>query len=142
MANFTKSWHMEVGLNHVPAYQVSGVPFASGSIDAAHGATAGQAVEISFPYVTRWVKIINNDITASCKVGFSAEGLKTKRYFTVGEATAANQPSSTERLELKVSKLFLTGSTNIDIVAGLTTIPAGRTTTSFGPSWSGSSGVG
>ena len=139
MANFTKSWHMEVGLNHVPAYQVSGVPYASGSIDAKVGDTA---VEISFPYVTRWVKIINNDTTASCKVGFSAEGLKTKRYFTVGEATAANQPSSTERLELKVSKLFLTGSTNIDIVAGLTTIPAGRTTTSFGPSWSGSSGVG
>ena len=138
MANFTKSWHMEVGLNHVPAYQVSGVPYASGSIDARIGETA---VEISFPHVTRWVKIINNDTSNVCKIGFSAEGLKTKQYFTVGKG-AANQPSNTERLELKVSKLFLTGSSNIDIVAGLTTIPAGRTTTSFGPSWSGSSGVG
>ena len=34
MANFTKSWRAEVGLNHTPAYQVSGRPFASGSIDA------------------------------------------------------------------------------------------------------------
>ena len=139
MANFTKSWHMEVGLNHAPAYQVSGVPYASGSIDAKVGDTA---VEITFPHVTRWVKIINNDLTAACKVGFSANGIADKQYFTVGEAVAANQPTSSERLELKVSKLFLTGSTNIDIVAGLTTIPAGRTTTSFGPSWSGSSGVG
>ena len=139
MANFTKSWHMEVGLNHVPAYQVSGVPYASGSIDAKVGDTA---VEITFPHVTRWVKIINNDTTSSCKVGFSANGLADKQYFTVGEAVDGNQPSSSERLELKVSKLFLTGSTNIDIVAGLTTIPVGRTTTSFGPSWSGSSGVG
>jgi len=129
---------MEVGLNHVPAYQVSGVPYASGSIDA----TGVSAVEISFPYVTRWVKIINNDTSNICKVGFSANGIADKQYFTVGEAAAAKQPSGTERLELKVSKLFLTGSTDIDIVAGLTTIPAGRTTTSFGPSWSGSSGVG
>ncbi len=137
--NYKKSWHMEVGLNHVPAYQVSGVPYASGSIDAKVG---DSAVEISFPHVTRWVEIINNDVTASCKVGFSANGIAAKQYFTVGEAPAANQPNNSGRLELKVSKLFLTGSTNIDIVAGLTTIPASRTTTNFGPSWSGSSGVG
>ncbi len=137
--NYKKSWHMEVGLNHVPAYQVSGVPYASGSIDARVG---DSAVEISFPHVTRWVEIINNDVTASCKVGFSANGIAAKQYFTVGEAPAANQPNNSGRLELKVSKLFLTGSKNIDIVAGLTTIPASRTTTNFGPSWSGSSGVG
>ena len=57
MANFTKSWQMEVGLNHVPAYQVSGQPFASGSINAIATATA---TKISFPYVTRWIYVTNN----------------------------------------------------------------------------------
>ena len=31
MANFTKSWEAHIGLNHTPAYQVSGIPFASGN---------------------------------------------------------------------------------------------------------------
>ena len=30
--NFIKSWQAEVGLNHVPAYQTSGRPFASASV--------------------------------------------------------------------------------------------------------------
>ena len=34
MANYPVSWKMDVGVNHVPAYQVSGRPFASGNIDA------------------------------------------------------------------------------------------------------------
>ena len=34
MSNFIKSYQANVGLNHVPAYQVSGQPFASGSIES------------------------------------------------------------------------------------------------------------
>jgi hypothetical protein len=35
MAEFRKSYRADVGLNHVPAYQVSGRPFATGSVDVA-----------------------------------------------------------------------------------------------------------
>jgi len=140
MANFKKSWEAHVGINHVPAYQASGRPFATGSLDCTHG-NAPHAVY--FPYVTRWVQIINNDTSNVVKVGFSKRGLQAeKNYFTVGEAAATNQPSVSERLELKISELHITGSTNIDIIAGLTTIPSERTTTTFGPNWSGSAGVG
>ena len=140
MANFKKPWEANVGINHVPAYQASGRPFATGSLDCTHGPGPHA---VYFPYVTRWVQIINNDTANVVKVGFSKRGLDSeKNYFTVGEAADTNQPSISERLELKVSELHITGSTNIDIVAGLTTIPSERTTTEFGPNWSGSAGVG
>lgn len=135
MANFTKSWQMEVGLNHVPAYQVSGQPFATGSI------VATNATVVSFPYVTRWVTIVNNSTSAACKVGFSELGIAGTNYFTVGKGVTSI-PVTTERLELKVSEIWLYGSADVDIIAGLTSIPTSRTTTSNGSSWSGSAGVG
>ena len=58
------SWQMEVGLNHAPAYEVSGRPYASGGINPVDD----QCV-VNFPFVTRWVEIIN-DGSASLKVGF------------------------------------------------------------------------
>ncbi len=138
MANFKKSWVAEVGLNHVPAYQASGRPFATASLNCESG--SGHAVY--FPYVTRWIQIINNDTGNAVKVGFSRRGLDTeKNFFTIGKG-ATGQPTASERLELKVSELHITGSTNVDIIAGLTTIPSERTQTTTGPSWSGSAGVG
>ena len=139
MANFKKSWVAEVGINHVPAYQASGRPFATASLDTQHG-NDGHA--LYFPYVTRWVQIINNDTNNAVKVAFSDRGLSTeKNYFTVGKGSTG-QPTVSERLEIKVSELHFTGSANLDIVAGLTTIPSERTTTESGPNWSGSAGVG
>ena len=58
----------KVGLQNVGSYQVSGKPFASGSIDAS------TAVSIAFPSVTRWVQVINNDDKA-CRVGFSVQSI-------------------------------------------------------------------
>ena len=140
MANFKKSWMAEVGLNHVPAYQASGRPFATASLNCTLDGAGGHAVY--FPYVTRWVQIINNDTSNAVKVGFSKRGLDTeKNFFTIGKGDTG-QPTSSERLELKVSELHITGSTNVDIIAGLTTIPSERTQTTTGPSWSGSAGVG
>ena len=124
--NFTPSWHMEVGLNHTPAYQVSGIPFASGAIDA-----SSATVEISFPFVTRWVEVINRG-TTTLKVGFSANGLlalpggagpnppesdyKGNSYFEVLGS------GSSGRLEVKISKLYLNGGqgAKTSVVAGLT----------------------
>lgn len=138
MSNFIKSYQANVGLNHVPAYQVSGQPFASGSINAS------TAVKVEFPYVTRWIYVINHDNGASnhCRIGFSQTGVEGSNYFRIGPQSAAEGTQNTGRLELKVSEIWLSGSTSVDIVAGLTSIPASRTTTTDGTSWSGSSGVG
>ena len=136
MSNFIKSYQANVGLNHVPAYQVSGQPFASGSIDAS------TATKIEFPYVTRWIYVTNHDNSEHCRIGFSQAGVEGTNYLRVGPETGAEGTQSTARLELKVSEIWLSGSGEVDIMAGLTSIPTSRVTTDSGPSWSGSAGVG
>ena len=140
MANYKKSWHMEVGLNNVASYQVSGVPFASGGINC----SAGQGAKVvEFPYVTRWVTVVNNDITNEVRVGFSQAGVDGDNFFTVPNLGGApGLLAHSAPLELKVSQIWVSGSTNVDVVAGLTSIRSDRTSTANGPSWSGSSGVG
>lgn len=129
MSNFIKSYQANVGLNHAPAYQVSGQPFATGSINAS------TVTKIEFPYVTRWVYVVNRG-AADVRVGFSQAGVEGTNYFVV------KQSEDSQRLELKVSELWLTGSGVVDVIAGLTSVPSSRTTTDDGPSWSGSAGVG
>ena len=128
----------KVGLQHAGSYQVSGKPFASGSINAS------TAVSIAFPSVTRWVQVINNDDKA-CRVGFSTDGVTHHggtNFFTVA-ASGSSHP-----LELKLSQISLSGSNNVDIVAGLTYISVQSINNpNVSPSapyinWSGSSGVG
>ena len=129
------SWNLEPGLNNVGSYQSSGAPYATGNVDGKHGDRPG-GFEVEFPYVTRWFQVINND-TSSCKVAFSVSGMTgSHNYFTIKNGT------SSERLEMKVSSIWVSGSTSVDVVAGLTGIPSGRTATPSGPNWSGSSGVG
>ena len=133
MANFTPSWKMDVGINHVPAYQASGQPFAIAAIDCT------DATKVEFPYVTRWVQVVNKD--SAVRVGFSEIGVSGSNYFTLPSG------STSHVLELKVSQLWLYGPGNadaeVDVIAGLTSIPASRTAMdTTHPSWSGSSGVG
>jgi len=134
MAN--NAWKIEVGLNNVPAYQVSGRPYASGAINAT------SATYITFPYVTRWVYVVNTGAT-DCRVGFSQAGVEGTNYFTVGKKDNQTYMSSA-RLELKVTQLWFSGSDGaaIDVCAGLTSILSKRTSGSLGPSFSGSIGVG
>ena len=68
----------------------------------------------------------------------------SNNYFTVGKADLAGGHGMTDTgpLELKVSRIWLSGSNNVDVVAGLTGIPPERTNTSTGANWSGSDGVG
>ena len=105
------------GLGNVGSYQVSGKPFA----------TTVTTTTITFPSVTRWVKIINNH-NADTKVGFSALGVAGSNYFTVEQST------TTEPLELKVTELhFSVTNAAIQVVAGLTGIATG----SINNNWSG-----
>jgi hypothetical protein len=140
--NYRPSWKAEVGINYVPAYQVSGRPYASGTIDSTANTTEG--VKIEFPTVTRWVAVINNDVTNSVRVAFSQNGLKGGNHFTIGpKRDGSTARSSAEGpLEFKVSEIWISGSTDVDIVAGLTSIETAKCSGSSGTSWSGSIGVG
>ena len=140
MAN---SWNLEPGLNHVGAYQVSGAPFATGSINCAVDAQPMEGCIVNFPYVTRWIKVVNKDASNPVRVGFSISGVTGSfNFFEVGKASAANVYTDSGVLDLKVSSIVLSGSTAVDVVAGLTGIGVNRTKTSAGSNWSGSSGVG
>jgi hypothetical protein len=128
------------GVSHVGSYQVSGTPYATGSIDC----LTGGPKEIKFPFVTRWVVITNNDASNNLRVGFSANGVVGDNYFELGKADAADKTKVSPRLELKVTELHMSGATDVSIVAGLTNLPVQRVDnlSSDGTNWSGSAGVG
>lgn len=131
------------GLGHVGSYQVSGKPFVSGAIDLSSYTTG--PLEISFPSVTRWILIRNfdtdNSNTKQIKVAASANGFITGEYFRVNDDYRGTyiRKSQTPRLELKLTRIYLTGSsTKVDVIAGLT----GISTNTISNNWSGSEGVG
>lgn len=135
------SWQAEVGINHTPAYQVSGRPFASASVKYDNASTAQV---VSFPYVTRWWQIHNRGVS-DLRVGFSALGVAGTNYnyyLTVPPSSSAGFGKS-DMYEMKVSQLWLYGATagTCDVVAGLTTVPPRRTSGSLGKNFSGSVGV-
>ena len=126
------------GLNNVGSYQVSGIPYLSGGLYLTSGGS------LSFPYVTRWFQVVNKDVNNDLRIGFSALGVIGTNYYTIpkAEQNADGPTHNTGRLELKVSSIFISGSQDVDIIAGLTKIDRASTTTDTGANWSGSSGVG
>lgn len=125
----------KAGLNSVGSYQISGVPWATSSINAP--ANSSQPLEISFPTVSKFI-VVKNDSTGSVKlrVGFSSNGVKnTNNYFIL------NKGDSFEG-DLRITKLYLlsddSSTVPVTVVAGLT----GITADNLPNSWSGSAGVG
>ena len=152
------SWKLAPGLHNVGSYQVSGQPFAK-TVTAPVSGTAGV---VRFPQVTKWFQLepTSGSIHRSVRVAFSQNGLfgKGDYNFQLHASSSLCRP-----MELKVSELWFmsedSATFNIDVVAGLTGIPAGRastvhsasvnglwspdgTTEAGGPNWSGSIGVG
>lgn len=126
------------GLGNVGSYQVSGKPFLSGGIDVNAATVAGTPLEISFPSVTRWITVTNHDTSNDVKVAFSSTGFDTNNYFTVNKDGNDYGDTMTARLELKITKLYLTGAcTNCDVIVGLTGISSG----SIADNWAGSEGI-
>ena len=161
------SWKLPPGLNNVGSYQVSGKPFASGSIVAK--ASGSNAIVVRFPNVTKWVQISPRPDMASgrtLRVAFSENGLHGKGAgLPLGGYNFHLNISSSlcNALDMKISELWFMSddySTYIfDVVAGMTNIPASRTDTytsasvagfytvdgvqeTGGTNWSGSVGVG
>jgi len=123
------------GLGNAPSYQVSGIPFTSGSIDA-----SSAIKKVEFPTVTRWVVVQNHDVAADLYCAFSENALPSKggtNHFMIADA-AGQVYMSMPRMEIKVTEMFFEGSSDFDVIAGLT----GIVTSEILDNWSGSAGVG
>jgi hypothetical protein len=103
------------GLNHAGSYQVSGVPYVYGGLDASLG-----PISVAFPLVTSWITVHNGG-TVAVKLGFSEVGVAAGNYITIPAG------ETTECLYLKTKEIWLyEGDGNVDVLAGLTNIPSGR----------------
>ena len=142
MANF----QYKAGLHNVGSYQVSGKPFATGSIDCLSGEPGGRITVVKFPSVTSWVVVTNSDINPNAqgflRVGFSENGCEGNDDNSFLEVSGG---VTSPRLELKLSEIWLSGSSNCSVMAGLTFIGTDAVNNSAispnGTNWSGSTGV-
>ena len=132
----------KAGLQNVGSYQVSGRPFATGSIDTLKPTNSPAVVR--FPKVTRWV-VIGNDGGTDLHVGFSKNGVDK---LVTGESNYLIVPDGTvtQPLELKLTELWLSGSNKVSVMAGLTYIEIDainnvQVSPESGVNWSGSVGV-
>ena len=131
--------HPTPGVGAVGQYQTSGIPYATASVSVQNVLDGEGSTQISFPYVTKFITVINEHSGSSAKlrVGFSAAGASgtiDDNYFLLD-----NGESYTG--EFRVSKLFLAGhesNTTASVIAGMTGIPAAK----LQNNWSGTSGVG
>ena len=100
--------HPKAGPNSVPAYQLSGIPYVTGSTN---GTETIAKKQFDFPYVTRFA--------------FSTEGLDgtpttgQKNYFGIPGGQSVN-------LDIRCKTVYVTTTTGIEwsLCAGLTTIKA------------------
>ena len=128
------SYNYKPGLGNVGSYQVSGVPYVNGALNAT------SEVKLAFPSVTSWIVVSNADGSGVLKIGFSSLGLSANDNF-LELADEAVSP----RLEVKVTELYLLGSNNVSVMAGLTCIESININNSAvspsGSNWSGSLGA-
>jgi len=134
------------GIGNSAAYQVSGIPYATASIDVPF--LSEEPKELAFPQVTKFVTITNTKTGANVplRVGFSSLGVTgsanppvaggSDHYFVLD-----NGESYTG--EFRISKLYLLAdekgtNAQASVIAGLTSVPAAD----LPYNWSGSLGVG
>ena len=135
------TYNYRAGLGHVGSYQVSGTPFVTGGVDCT------VATRIVFPSVTRWVSVNNNDTDNQPRVGFSENGVNGSNYIMMGEASGgggAAKPAGNPAypMEIRVTELWISGSDDVDVIAGLTGIATNTINNGDvspdGTNWSGS----
>lgn len=104
----------EAGLNYVPAYQMSGLPYVSGS-----SVVDDTVSRIEFPFITKFIRIVNTSAPGSdLKVGVTHTGVAGTNFFVV----SGGQDSG--NIEWRVRDLYLSASGNVEVtvIAGLTGI--------------------
>jgi hypothetical protein len=106
-------WNVKTNQNHVPSYQISGLPYCETKVNA------GDSSFAELPRVSRWISI--STVGAAAKIFFIDEGdANSSQYFTIPANTMS------PRLEIRCTKVYFNqaaGAANsVSIVAGLTTI--------------------
>lgn len=105
------------GEGYVPAYQMSSTPFLTAS-----SVTLGQVKEIPFQTVTRFFTLKNVSASTSVlAVAFTENGLKASNsnYFLLSGSESFSGEFKTDRLFLS----GVAGTSNFNLIAGLTNIP-------------------
>ena len=132
------------GLGLTAAYQVSGKPFVTGGLDCS------EASRVEFPSVTSWIAVKNNGTNTPLRLGFSKLGVMGSNYVTIApqaSVTATSNKGADARMyDLKVTEVWLSGSSDVDVMAGLTYIETSQinnpSVSPSGSNWSGSLGIG
>lgn len=103
-----------------PAYQISALPYVSSSF-----ISSGQVHKYEFPYVTRFISVVNRGANAGDEiaVAFTENGLKSD----VGNYITLEQ-KDTVREEVRTTLMFVSCSSGTSvkyqIFCGLTNIPS------------------
>lgn len=128
------------GPGYVPSYQISGIPFITGSLLVPDN--TGEPLEVQFSHITKFITIRNildpAGTSKPIRFGFSSDGVKG----TVNNNYNVLKNGESYEGDLRVSKLFLISDSALtssgSVIAGMTDIPS----TYLVPNWSGSYGVG
>ena len=114
------------GLHHTPAYQVSGVPWISGSLtlrdDAEH--------KYKFPFVTQNIMVINHS-SAKIRVHFVSKDSAGGGAIDGLHYVELDSDEDTFSMSVKCTKLYVStpagsaGSREYRVIASLTNIPSG-----------------
>ena len=141
--NSNYNYRITPGLMSVGSYQVSGRPWVSASINAT------TATRVKFPNVTKWFAVQNNQESDMVKLAFSELGVENNNWIYI----PSNDPAGAEsgdvwgvKFDLKVTEIWLSGSDDCAVIAGLTGIHANQidnpAVSPSGTNWSGSTGIG
>lgn len=146
MSNTYYSGQPVPGLGDVGQYQVAGIPFCTGAIDASDG-----AVMVKFPSVTNWFAVQNNHASDVTRLGFSKLGVDSGSFVNILPSDVAGAPTAGARTQfdvfhVKVTEIWLSGSDDNAVIAGLTTIGVDQidnvVASPSGSNWSGSADIG
>ena len=109
-----QSYVPKPSINHVPEYQLSGLPYAK-KVTIANGANS----TITFPRVTRWIIIsCATDIEIAFSTGGITGGTAPTEHFLLNAG-------NTQRLELRLTDIVIkdvSGGSTVYVMAGLTNI--------------------
>lgn len=112
--------------NYVPNYQLSAIPYVTSS--ATNEVTSGAGLQVTFPYVTKTVKIKNTGGNP-LRVGFTelgVEGAVTKNYFIIPTEASAGE-TCIQEFDVRCKSLWFAGNggpTDFSLFAGLTPVEA------------------
>jgi len=136
----------KAGINHVPSYQISGIPYVTSS-NLQECTSETTSIRVQFPYVTSWIIVQCTGSATSngtLKFGFSDNGVTSRAKVSDNRFFILKDGQSTPRLELRCKELYFARSgsvsTGFNVIAGLTTIVRGNLIDITGSS--GFSGIG